>query len=548
MRKILFLFSVTVLMISGAKSQLPDEVRLLAYHQRYGSAEQLLHDIIAKEPGNTEAWYQLAQVYLGAGKISAVSDTLNKAPEEVKMQPKFLVALGHLKLLDKDTVAAALLFEQALKDSKMKDPAVLHGIAAAQVDAQYGNASYAITLLEKAVKRDNHNPALYVTMGDAYRKLKDGGGAYKAYQKALDLDPKYAMASYKIGKIYVTQDNPNLFLPHFENAVEADPNYSPALYELYYYYYFKDAGRAMDYLKKYIGATDACLANEFLMTDMLYAQGEYQEAADRAEKLLKTDNAHTARLNKLIAYSKKEMGKNEEALKYMRTYFSLGIDTNYALKDYAAMADMYAAMTGNEDSAALYYGKSADLETDTNKKLSSYKKASVLFKNLKDYKKESYWLGKCYAANPNPSNIDLFNWGIASYLGKDYEGADSLFSKYEEKYPKEEFGYYWSGRSSAAIDTSMSLGKAIPHYKGLIALAASDTAVKISTKHLVEAYGYLAAYEANVQKDYEAAIGYFEKLLEIDPENGDAKRYVAILQKNLSGTKGANDSKPGEKQ
>ena len=40
-----------------------------------------------------------------------------------------------------------------------------------------------------------------MNMGDIYRKNGDGGGAVKAYQNALTVDPKHAVASYRIGKI-----------------------------------------------------------------------------------------------------------------------------------------------------------------------------------------------------------------------------------------------------------------------------------------------------------------------------------------------------------
>ncbi|HEX6333600.1 MAG TPA: hypothetical protein VFZ78_05185, partial [Flavisolibacter sp.] len=58
-------------------------------------------------------------------------------------------------------------------------------------------------------------------------------------------------------------------------------------------------------------------------------------------------------------------------------------------------------------------------------------------------------------------------------------------------------------------------------------------------KWTIEAYGYLAAYEANTMKDYSEAIGYFEKLLEVDPGNESAKKYIEILEKDTA----ANGSK-----
>ena len=48
-----------------------------------------------------------------------------------------------------------------------------------------------------------------------------------------------------------------------------------------------------------------------------------------------------------------------------------------------------------------------------------------------------------------------------------------------------------------------------------------------------EAYGYLASYEANTEKDYAKAINYFEKLMIIDPSNEQIERNIKILEKNI---------------
>lgn len=75
----------------------------------------------------------------------------------------------------------------------------------------------------------------------------------------------------------------------------------------------------------------------------------------------------------------------------------------------------------------------------------------------------------------------------------------------------------------------MELGLAVPHYKKLIEVAATDTVANKS--YLLTAYGYLASYEANVTKDYEQSLTYFEKMLALDPDNKDALRYTVILKK-----------------
>jgi hypothetical protein len=75
---------------------------------------------------------------------------------------------------------------------------------------------------------------------------------------------------------------------------------------------------------------------------------------------------------------------------------------------------------------------------------------------------------------------------------------------------------------------------AIPQYLKLIEIVGNDTANRTNRKHLIESYGYIAAYKANMEKDYAGSINYFEKLLQLDPTNSDARRYVEILKKNLN--------------
>jgi tetratricopeptide (TPR) repeat protein len=197
------------------------------------------------------------------------------------------------------------------------------------------------------------------------------------------------------------------------------------------------------------------------------------------------------------------------------------------------MGEIYAALN-TPDSAATYYVKAGNLEKDSTLQMGFAKKLADLYKQQKDYSNQAQWLGKYYQGNGKATNLDLFNWGLAHYMAKEYAMADSVFGIYETKYPEQDFGYYWRARSDAAIDTAMQTGMAIPHYQKLIEIAGKDTANKTNRKHLIESYGYIAAYKANTEKDYAGAIDNFEKLLELDPANSDAQRYIGILKKNQS--------------
>ena len=530
----LLLALCTFFMMGGSKAQSLADAQKLLYYERYDGAAHLLQTQLHTDPNNAEAWWLLTQVYVHKHQIPKLNDTLQTMPSAIRQQPMALCAFGQLALEQRRKDTAANYFNQALKDTKDKDPVVLLAIATAHQLADSGSAQYAVELLDKAIKRDKHDARLYVALGNAYRKLADGTNSYTAYNDALAQDGKDVEAMYRLGKIFVTQENPDMYLKYFNQAVAADSLYAPAWYELYYYYYFRDVNKAMACLDHYVAATDPCPNNDYLITDLLYSSRKYQAAIDHAQQLI-TSQGRTSepRLYKLIAYSYKELHDSTKALDYMKQYFKEQIDTGFVVKDYSTMGEIYDEL-GQTDSAATYLIKASAMEKDTAQRLAYAKKLAGLYKKDKDYTNQAIWLGKYYVGNSKATNLDLFNWGLAHYMARNYPMADSVFGMYETKYPDQCFGYYWRARSDAAIDTSMATGMAIPNYTKIIEIDGKDTTNRTNRKHLVEAYGYIAAYKANTQKDYAGAIDYFERLLALDPGNGDAQRYVGILKKTMS--------------
>jgi hypothetical protein len=85
------------------------------------------------------------------------------------------------------------------------------------------------------------------------------------------------------------------------------------------------------------------------------------------------------------------------------------------------------------------------------------------------------------------------------------------------KYPEQGFGYYWQAKSKALQDEEMTQGLAVAVYEKLAEVLQKNTADANYKKWTVEAYGYLATYQVNTQKNFRAAIDCFNKLLAIDP-------------------------------
>jgi tetratricopeptide (TPR) repeat protein len=531
------LFTGLMVLSLWLSAQSVQDGKTLINYDRYGSATTTLHQVIQKEPLNAEAWYWLAQAYINQDKSALVLDSFNKANADIQNNPAFKVAKGQLLLAEGKLSEAQVLFDEALKATKEKDAFILSSVARAHIDSRNGNYTYAVELLEKAIKREKKNAEHNILLGNAYRKLNNGSASFSAYREALNKDNQSAEANYQLGLIFLTQKNADMYLDYFNKALAADPNFAPALYQLYNHYFYVDAARAMDYFNQYLSKTDATLATDYAYTDLLYLNKQYDAAIANANKLLKNENKEP-RLYKMLAYSYAEKHDSATALNYMQQYFGTEADSNLVMKDFETMANFYTNIPSKEDSAFIFLERAVALEKDENARYSYYKKLSNLAQTLKNYEQQGKWLGMYYQNNSKATNVDMFNWGLAYFRSGNFQMADSVFGMYVAKYPEQGFGYYWQARSNAARDKEMVEGLAIPHYKKLVEVIGTDTADENNKKWLIEAYAYMAAYETNTEKDYTEAVDYFEKLLEVDPTNEDAKKYITVLEKRIQDSDG----------
>lgn len=528
------LFIIALFLITGnAFSQSVQDGNNQLYYERYTSAENTFSQIIKADALNAEAWFGLVKTYMLTNKDAAAKQALAMAPPSVQEQPLFEVAKGWTLLASGDNNAATPLFQKALDQTREKDPQVLSAVAQAQIDAKTGNAQYAVDLLNKAIKRDKHNAALYVQLGDAYRKMANGSEAYQAYKKAIDENDKYAAAYHSIGQIFQTQKYADMYLEYFNKAIAADPAYAPSLYSLYLYNFYHDAAKAMDYYRQYAAYSDASVQKDYDLVDLLYLNKDYSAAIQKVNTLAQNEAAaFQPRLYKLAAYSYAGMKDTAQAITYMEQYFDKAPDSLFIARDYETASQLYES-AGNDSLATIFLAKATDKETDTARLLVYYKKLADLAKQKKDYREQAKWLGLYYNTNKRANNQDLYYWALAHFLAEDYAKADTVFGVYAAKYPEQSFGYYWQARSQALLDSGMKEGLAIPTYQKLIEVLEKDITDANYKKWMVEAYGYLAAYEANKEKDYKEAVGYFGKILDIDPTNEDAKKYIAILDKQI---------------
>ena len=240
-----FLLAIVAFIGTAVTAQTLEEGKKFLYYERYNSAKEVFEKLLAAKPNDADASYWLGQTYLGMENISQARQIYQTALQSNGNNPLLLAGMGQVELMENKATDARNRFETALSLTKSKNLDVLHAVARANVYSKGGDPSYAISKLQLATALKGFKDAsVYITMGDAYRKMVDGGNAVVAYKQALMLDPVMAAARHKEGQIYETQKNREYFLPAFEEAVQMDPNYGPAFYSLYVFWYYRDVAKA----------------------------------------------------------------------------------------------------------------------------------------------------------------------------------------------------------------------------------------------------------------------------------------------------------------
>jgi tetratricopeptide (TPR) repeat protein len=531
-------------------AQTVDQGKKFFYYKRYKSAKDVFDKVLASNPNNIDAIYWQGQTLLAMKDSVAAQDLYSKALQTNGNAPMLLAGMAGVELRFGKAQDARQHGEMAISLTKQKDVNVLNAVARANIEAPQGDLGYAIEKLTLATNVKNfNNPDTYVLMGDAYRRQIDGGNAVQAYQKALTMDPKLAEAEYQIGKIYLTQNNKDYFLPAFEKAVEMDPSYAPAYFELFYYYYnhwnAENIPKATDALNKYVANSDPSANVDLTQTDFLIVTGKFADAKAKAQAIISAqgDKVDPGFYLK-VAYCCDTLGDAACAQQNIATYFAKQDPAAVKPLDFVLRAGIEGKSTDSvtREKAFDDYALAIQKDTLAENKNKYLGQATDLANKLNDKKALAIIAQTVYLGLKNPTNSDLYKWGIAYYQAGLYKTADSIFCGiYEVKYPDEVFGYLYCMRSKAleddsigsqgvAVDAEMKLAE-FGRAKDSIAKAAGSKDSIAYKKYVVDCYQRLAFYYNNTKKDKAQAIFWLQKVLEVDPGNQDAAHYIQMLNK-----------------
>jgi Flp pilus assembly protein TadD len=524
------ILSVVLFLTISSFGQTLEQAQKMLYYERFKTAVSILDGLVKADARNADAAYWLGQAYLTMPKpdVAKAKAVFEQAMQNNAGNGLLTAAMGQMDLLENKTGDATAKFTAATAAAG-KDANILLAVARANIDAKAGNYQYAIETINRALTLKSVNKTMaYVLLGNAYRKLIDGGNADKNYRNALDADPKNALAYVRLGKIYQTQRNDEIMLDNYNKSVEVDPAFAPGYLELYNHFSYRDVNRAKEYLDKYIANSDADCNTDLFAADYLFRSGKYAEAIARSTELANGNCGKDIgnRLKMLNAFCYERLGDSVNAKKNIDEFMQVEDPAKILGSDYEMAAKITAKFPGSELKAIEYINKA--YETDSAGRLGYLVQLVDLYKKTGNADAVAATWDRLMVLKPRPSNVDMYNRAMAHMGIKHYTLADSLWQQYKDKYPDQVYGYTYRIKCNEAQDTSMTLGLAVPHYENMVVFAQRDT-VKYRNQ-LISALYKLVVYYANVKKDKPKSIEYLTQYLLFDPNNEEAKKTLQKLK------------------
>jgi tetratricopeptide (TPR) repeat protein len=541
--------------------------------ERVPKAEQTFRQLATSSP-SAESQFYLGYFLLRTGKPDEAKTAFEKGLATDPKNQLNNVGLAGVALTKKDLNTAKAKTEEAIAATKGKNGDVLYRAGEMYTLFENGKGANdparAIELLDRAkvLDKKNQNVGIPMVMGDAYTLRNEGGPAVSRYEEVIDgvlaavsSNTTKAEANAKIGQLFLRSKQYKLSQEYFEKAIAADPEFAPT------YRAYADAlvgsrayKKASDIYNTYVqksGTQDP----ELLLNVAKYyfLAGNHMQSLDYLSKL--DGKVNDPIMDRMKGWSNYALGKNDVAVASL-TKFIVAAPQKVIFDDYKYLGRAYAQLgTPEGDSLSLVYlDKAAPSDTTEN----LYKEIADKYYAAKKYDQAISYIEKGIVTDETvlkkkPSTNDYLRLGLANYqqgfviqktmtdtaqlrvAKKQYfMKADSAFAKLADvvekggkTYP---LAYYYRGQSNYygyGRDAALANGYPVPFYEKFIEQALVEqqdsatgaTKKEQNRKYLITSYKYLIS-NANSKKDDARAKDYAAKVLELDPNDKDAKDFL----------------------
>ena len=203
----------------------------VAFFQRgyLEQAEASFRQVIAGNPENPEAYYNLGTLYL---RRNALSEARQNLEQTVKLRPDYPEAwnnLGMIAAQEGKPEDAIKNFQESLRQRPSYVTALLN---LGNVYRRQENYPDSLKVLNRALELAPEDPEVNYNLGMLYARQEQLEKAAQFLQKAIDLRPSYVDALNNLGVLYVREGRSSDAEEKFQSCIRLNPNFDQAYLNL----------------------------------------------------------------------------------------------------------------------------------------------------------------------------------------------------------------------------------------------------------------------------------------------------------------------------
>ncbi len=511
-----------------------------------GNAQELLTRNIEQSDNVAEAYYYLGMIAIKADDKDAAAKYFENGISQDAKYPYSYVGQGLLALMSKDDKGAKDAFSKARKNAG-KDLKAKIETEIARAYNSVDAVAYAKDIakcIETARKgKDANDPESYIFEGDNYTAQEKWGDAAGQYELAYNFDPENVEAHVKWANTYYNV-NPELALANLEKYSSEHPNTALVQRQLAEKYYDDNqAAKAAEKYGEYVNNPNHFYLDEARYSQLLFFAKEYEKSFEVAQALqskVDPSNSNMFFMQRMKFYNKMGLKDYQGAVAEGEKLFGMPVPA-LARYEYKDLTDYAVALQKTEqDAKAVEYLKKAyDLrpEIDGKPNLDVLRSLGDVYNNIKDYE-NCIKVTEQICATEDADYTDFYDAARRYYnLAVTTEDAEAKASatanarKYIDKAYAQNSENISIVRQLSRVDEleegEENTGKAVNSYKRLIELILQKDAQgqKDYEPYLRSAYLYIAN-AAMKAGDKVTAKEYYQKRLEVDPENENLRNYL----------------------
>jgi len=520
-----------------AQAQTLQDAIKLTNNEEFEKADKAFQTLESAQPTVGNIYFYRGENFYNWGKLDSAQNTYQKGINVNALEALNYVGLGKTQMANGDSKSAMDNFYKAKTLSKEKDPLVLSKIAEAYVNLAGKDPAttsdllnQAVILLTNAIKLDPKSATYHLDLGDAYlaQNPTDGSKSIQEYNTAASLDSKSVNALLRLGQLWKNARDYTTSFNYFTKATQLDSTFAPAYREQAEMLY--EAGRydeAITAYTKYLRLNNSLTAR-IRYGEFLFLAKKYDLAITELQNDLSRDSSNII-LYRLLGYSQYEKKDYKTGLVNINKFFTKSKGTKIKIigSDYAYLGkllskngqDSLAIISLNQAITVINDPSSTDVQ-DIDQLI-----GNIYYKNGNYPMAVMYFKKRITARQQNADANDYYFLGLAQYNNKQYQGADSSFGMITKSNPDLALGYQWRARANSQLDSTQALSK--PFYETYIQKVGADTLR--NKAGLIEAYSQLGYYYV-LKKDKDNASMYYRKILNLDPDNANAKAYFDSLK------------------